>query len=369
MIRLFIEDMDILAGRHFERIYPKVEERFEQNIGSQYSCLLTDDNGQLDKNLVEFILAKNVIREHGNEILDFLFSIVFLLYRKPVKEEKNRAVNRQNRREHVQNYSTKCDLINFNVETYVNKHPDYYNSEEKFNSFLKDMKEEIDPVLKYLRNIFDYNMVETDYRHDLLYDMGVTVCPYCNRQYITNYLDVQGGKKTTADVDHFYPRKYFPFLALSIYNFVPSCQICNSRMKSSLIPNIIYPYDEDFEGTANFEINFDSNNIDIGYLIGESNDFNVDFRINETDLTDKIKASIELFRLRDVYLTHKDYIREILAKKYAYTESNKKAIKDMFGIDNIDDKQIDLIIYGNYIDLKDLSRRPLAKLTKDIIGR
>ena len=65
-------------------------------------------------------------------------------------------------------------------------------------------------------------------------EIGIKVCPYCNRQYITSYSVSPEGKrirKTTTDTDHYYPVSKFPFLSMNIHNMVPSCQICNSRLK------------------------------------------------------------------------------------------------------------------------------------------
>ena len=61
-------------------------------------------------------------------------------------------------------------------------------------------------------------------------ELGVSVCPYCNRQYVTNY-ESDNDEKTSADLDHYYCKSRYPFLALSVYNFVPSCQICNTLFK------------------------------------------------------------------------------------------------------------------------------------------
>ncbi len=60
--------------------------------------------------------------------------------------------------------------------------------------------------------------------------MSATVCPYCNRQHITR-LTAYGKDIHTGDIDHFYCKSIHPYLALSVYYFIPSCQICNSRFK------------------------------------------------------------------------------------------------------------------------------------------
>lgn len=94
--------------------------------------------------------------------------------------------------------------------------------------------------LEILEKIFNYDYFSKLEplkwsRHKLLTSLGVKVCPYCQRNYITSYTLEENKEdkveKATADLDHFYPKKDYPFLALSLYNFIPSCSICNSRMK------------------------------------------------------------------------------------------------------------------------------------------
>jgi hypothetical protein len=59
-----------------------------------------------------------------------------------------------------------------------------------------------------MENIFNYYLIINEkYRHELLYTMDVTVCPYCNRQYITLYTVYYNKRRTTGDLDHFYPQK------------------------------------------------------------------------------------------------------------------------------------------------------------------
>ncbi len=41
----------------------------------------------------------------------------------------------------------------------------------------------------------------------LIKELGVTVCPYCNRDFINNR-----GSSTSAQLDHFYPRSKYPIL-------------------------------------------------------------------------------------------------------------------------------------------------------------
>ena len=52
-------------------------------------------------------------------------------------------------------------------------------------------------------------------RETFMDEIGIKVCLYCNRQYITSYSVSPEGKrirKTTTDTDHYYPVSKFPFL-------------------------------------------------------------------------------------------------------------------------------------------------------------
>ena len=54
-------------------------------------------------------------------------------------------------------------------------------------------------------------------------DLGIKVCPYCNRSYI-HTLKHHGVR---PQYDHFFSKIKYPYLAVSLYNLIPSCSICN----------------------------------------------------------------------------------------------------------------------------------------------
>lgn len=58
-------------------------------------------------------------------------------------------------------------------------------------------------------------------------------CAYCECAYTGIFKDSENLDKGFFDLDHFFPKSAYPLFALSLYNFVPCCTICNSRIKSS----------------------------------------------------------------------------------------------------------------------------------------
>lgn len=71
------------------------------------------------------------------------------------------------------------------------------------------------------------NFSNRNFGHQWAERLGVTVCPYCNRSYIfTVKKDARNGK-ARPQYDHFFPKSIYPYLAVSMYNLVPSCAVCN----------------------------------------------------------------------------------------------------------------------------------------------
>jgi len=84
--------------------------------------------------------------------------------------------------------------------------------------------------------------------------VNLKVCPYCNRNYIFNF---KKNKKNeaTAQLDHFYDKSTYPYFSLSMYNLVPSCNICNQRKskKDVLVEPIFNPYKDNIHNHIRFK--------------------------------------------------------------------------------------------------------------------
>lgn len=62
---------------------------------------------------------------------------------------------------------------------------------------------------------------------------SINTCFYCNKAYVNSYFSEEMVKKQQFDLDHFIPKTKCPLFSLCLYNFVLSCQICNSRIKGA----------------------------------------------------------------------------------------------------------------------------------------
>ena len=58
-------------------------------------------------------------------------------------------------------------------------------------------------------------------KRDFISKTQLRVCPYCGLTII------EPSNRTKHQIDHFFPKGKYPFLALSYYNLIPSCDKCN----------------------------------------------------------------------------------------------------------------------------------------------
>ncbi|MDK2064571.1 hypothetical protein [Aliarcobacter butzleri] len=197
-------------------------------------------------------------------------------------------------------------------------------------------------------------------------DLDVKVCPYCNRNYILNF-QKERKENATAQLDHFFDKKKYPYLAISIYNLVPSCGTCNQR-KSTIEETIFYPYNESFNNNVKFSLKGIKSRDE---LIKENLDFFDEKRI-ELDYKilsdkDKVEKHIGVFNIKNLYNEHKDIVSELLQKRVIYSDDYLESLLDEYEGTLFKNRE-DLLrlITGGYIDDTDINKRPLSKLIKDI---
>ncbi|KAA6326871.1 hypothetical protein EZS27_024078 [termite gut metagenome] len=85
-------------------------------------------------------------------------------------------------------------------------------------------------------DVFDYeNLIseKPEVSYEVAKLIGVNTCVYCNRQYIFT-VDSENNHITRPEFDHYLPKSEYPFFALSLYNLIPSCHICNSNCKGTI---------------------------------------------------------------------------------------------------------------------------------------
>jgi len=228
-----------------------------------------------------------------------------------------------------------------------------HNEIDLFQERFSDINYKADEWTKFkIYMIGQYEQVRKEYLQNVLDSLNLSVCPYCNRQYI---FSADNGHKVSAQFDHFYSKTLYPYLALSFYNLIPCCPICNKAKGEDTIQ--INPYIEDFGDNGKIQVDSLLN------CILYDTDWNVEIKAD-----DRCKTNIQAFALDELYKKHKDYAHEIVLKSIAnqkgYFDGLRVAFKDM-GITT--DSMIERILWGNDLNEKHLSDRPLSKMTLDIL--
>ena len=184
--------------------------------------------------------------------------------------------------------------------------------------------------------------------------LGLDVCPYCNRNYIfTVEADENNETKYRPEIDHFYPKSRYPIFALSFYNFVPACPTCNHIKRDNKLK--VSPWDG-YTG---------ENTEPIFRVINTAQDpFPQKPKIKITGGEEDDRKTLGIDRL---YNKHTDVVKDILNRIQAYNTDAYSAVLASFqGIVNTEG-ELDRMVWGNYTDPNEFSKRPLSKLTSDIL--
>lgn len=196
--------------------------------------------------------------------------------------------------------------------------------------------------------------------------IGVTICPYCNRSYI--FTSSKNG--TRPQYDHYFPKSKYPYLALSMYNLVPCCAVCNGLKhdKNTHETPIIYPYTDSYGEKAVFEesgVNADN----IEAWLGTAKEYKITIRYAddiEDELKGKIKNAVTIFKLEELYSKHSDYVRDILRTAHIYSDDYFEGLVTQYPDLFKSKKEARDFVFFNYLEERDWGKRVLAKLTHDI---
>jgi 5-methylcytosine-specific restriction endonuclease McrA len=181
----------------------------------------------------------------------------------------------------------------------------------------------------------------------LVKNAGLSVCPYCNRDYI----NCRGESVSGAQLDHFFSKSEFPLFAVCLYNLVPVCGNCN-RVKSAKPIVFVSPFDN--------SINWDEDII-FTYKGSTINDIKVNI-ITKGNLENNMKG----MRINSAYQIHSLEIIELIEKAQMYNGTQKEEFKKVLGPDNITDKEIKKLIFGPEVTNDCMRTKPLGKMMHDL---
>lgn len=229
---------------------------------------------------------------------------------------------------------------------------------EKYAKFSISEKDSGKYKLHKITNLYTSNFSSTESKFILkgeiyngwkfVENLGISVCPYCNLNTLFN---LPNGKRT-SELDHFYPKESYPLFAMSFYNLIPSCKVCN-QLKNN----------KDF--TINLFAEFDRPMAKFGLDIHSVECFwktsGFDLTLNHSDNVAK-----EELNLLERHKYHKDVVLEIMQKSYIYNSTYLEELAREYPFAFGNEQEFHLLLLNNYTDENDHHKRPLSKLTRDI---
>lgn len=237
-----------------------------------------------------------------------------------------------------------------------------------------------------LEEIFLYKeFSDSQEAKQILKILDIDVCPYCNRTFTVTVekSKMNGkGKGVRPEFDHYFPRKYYPYLSVNFYNLIPACGICN-KFKSyhdTYKNPILYPYEEGFGTEYVFTSYPQSGSMLYLRKFIAQEDFRLRIEPNlkqiykndilsvkeREELEKRIAMSIKILHLEEIYMAHLDFAADILKNRYIYSEEYIRMLQKKFPYVDFSIQDVKKILYCCDIQIENWGKHILAKLIHDM---
>jgi len=186
-------------------------------------------------------------------------------------------------------------------------------------------------------------------------NLDINTCVYCNRNYTSTVKKI-----TRPEFDHYFSQAQHPLLALSFFNLIPSCSICNSNIKGKkelILKDNLHPYIdnclEDFVFSYDYDIKVkDSLVSKVKYLRKGS----------------KVEKTFIFFKINEVYNAHTEELRDLIKIRETFSDRYLEVLsKTVLSGVRIGKDELYKLAFGVHLDEKNISKRPFSKFKKDIL--
>lgn len=203
---------------------------------------------------------------------------------------------------------------------------------------------------------------------DLANGFEIHNCVYCDLEDVTSFTKANGSLVRKFETEHVLDKGECPLVALSLYNFVPSCGTCNgpaikgTRTIGDTEAEIakLSPSAEgyDFENKVRFEVKIVSPDIKGLNAINHAGDYEIAFNVREA----LYQKSIDLFELKQRYNNDKE--KEALLTWREKRKKNPDNIVQQFAdIRHVTFEEI----FEEFFELKKRKHYPMEKARRDVM--
>lgn len=254
---------------------------------------------------------------------------------------------------------------NFGEELFVKVSDNGSKSSSKFSTLL-------------LKRVFNYTTFRGSKKCMSLYrelQLESKYCFYCNNvefEIISENTPTKSNPKNSDgllifDLDHFFLKFKYPFLALSFYNLIPSCNSCNSRVrgeKEFKLNTHINPYSDSFHDDYNFSV--DRRSLFQALITKDIKDFTISINKNSSSIrNDDITLKTFKFDKKVKSLSYKKTAKYLIDSFVTYYERDKLNFKQ-----NTFDEHIHGL-YHEHVPYKSkhINDIPKGKLKFDLVNQ
>lgn len=235
-----------------------------------------------------------------------------------------------------------------------------------------------------LRDFFDKDMLPTEKLNSLIANRPYAdETDFNSRGLLRSRIERYSRLKFTHsrnhfDIDHLLPKGICPIVGLSLFNFVPSCQVCNEKLKKHKeLANCkadwlkISPTSSfcSFDDDVTIKMIPEKSCSTFFELQKNRGNYRLKFETNDDSAYNEF---ISMFHLTDRYNFHKELALHILSLKERYTPEKRKEISRILSAGDCDERsghytesQIEADIFNE--DL--IKHRCFAKLRQDMLHR
>lgn len=195
-------------------------------------------------------------------------------------------------------------------------------------------------------------------------------CVYCDLEDVTTFVRADGSRVRRFETEHVLDKGECPLVALSLYNFVPSCGTCNgpdikgTRTIGDAEAEIarLSPSAEeyDFEGKVKFEVKMVTPGVADLNAINHAGDYEVGFVVMEAIY----QKSIDLFELKPRY-NHGNVKLELLKWREKRRSNPDNIVRQFAVLKNVSFEAMFEEMFE--LDLRRREHYPMEKARRDVM--
>lgn len=189
--------------------------------------------------------------------------------------------------------------------------------------------------------------------------LDIETCVYCNRNYTNTIISIAGKKLSRPQFDHFLDKAENPQFALSFFNLIPSCSVCNASIKTKKnfkIRTHIHPYLHNKLNKFLFTYKYD-------------NQSKNGVRVKVKDVKDKrVSNTINDFALEEVYNGNSYLLNDLLKIRSAFSDRYLSNIETFLLKDiTVSRDELYRLVFGTEMEEVNFHKRPFSKFKSDIL--